>query len=139
MNIKVLFIVCLLLSQSIYAIQCPPLSDWTHIKGESWKLSYQAEKQGWQAITYEGAIDSDLTQIPQDAPLLIGVSQTVHRFTTCGYTLKSGNTSSVIAALNTKDAVDIKKLKPPFGCRKGRCFCHTTAAQPEICSWEWKN
>lgn len=125
-------------SQLAFAVQCPSPSDWSHVKGQEWQLSDAAKAQGWEPVSMSEAIDSDLTQLPPDIHLLIGVSTTGYKFTTCGYSLKPGDENNVIAAVNMQDPVDIKKLQqPPFICRPARCFCETTAGHPETCVWQW--
>lgn len=126
---------------SAIAAQCPAASEWSHTKGSDWVLSEKAQAEGWLPATGEGAIDSPLEKLPEDKYLLIGLSETAHRFSTCGYSLgRRGDGAQGIAAVNDRDAANIKKLpKPPFFCvKKARCFCETTAGNPEACTWEWK-
>lgn len=137
--ILLLFCTVVSVSQTASAVSCPDVSEWTHIKGQPWQLGQHAQQEGWEPSTLEGAKESELTNLPADTHLLVGLMNTGARFTTCGYSLQKGDHSKVIAAINTKNRVNLKSLKGPFYLMHSRWFCDTQAGQPQTCQWEWSS
>lgn len=123
-------------SVTAMATQCPLPSDWYHKKGFSWSLSKRAAEEGWQANAWH-SVDSDHTTMPQNAKVIAELRDTV---TECVYLLNGVDFNELVIAYTFSRTADFASLSiPPFqGNPVSGYTCETGAANPQICSWQWK-
>lgn len=120
----------LVLSSSVFAMQCPPGNALHHpVNGGEWQLDPVYKTQGFY-IESDGA---NATEVPAGTPLHVKIYETANDnwYAACRYILN--NDKGFIKVLTTQAVrAPIPPNSPPFNAGT----CQTTSDNPAACSWE---